>query len=229
MLREATPPHFLFWTHQHPSLHGYSIFSTLNLLCQAPVNLCFVLFLYFIFFFFFFQGMRDDFFFLLLRVKKMNVVFSCWFIVLILYSDFFCNVCFLRKEIKCIMILKKNVDPIQSVLPDGCTNHPFLIYSCPNSFLSLVPPFSPSPISLMVPVGIHVHLFLRAFCCSHKYFTSWYIFKSRVKQYWCSEKIETMRWAAQYISGIHLSINALIFIELSLSSGSDIITGGLRM
>ena len=43
------------------------------------------------------------------------------------------------------------------------------------------------------------------------------------------KRIEMIKWAAQYISGIHLSINALIFIELSFSSGSDIITGGLRM
>lgn len=31
--------------------------------------------------------------------------------VLILYSDFFCNVCFLRKEIKCILILKEKSRP----------------------------------------------------------------------------------------------------------------------
>lgn len=41
---------------------------------------------------------------------------SCWFIVLILYSDFFCNVCFLRKEIKMYLDFKDKDDPIRSVL-----------------------------------------------------------------------------------------------------------------
>lgn len=58
----------------------------------------------------------------------MNVVFCFFFLLLVHCSNslfrFFCNVCFLRKEIKCILILKKKVDPIQSVLPDGWTSHP---------------------------------------------------------------------------------------------------------
>lgn len=46
----------------------------------------------------------------------MNV-FLLLVIVLILYSDFFCNVCFLRKRNKMYLDFKeKNVDPIQSVL-----------------------------------------------------------------------------------------------------------------
>lgn len=92
----------------------------------------------------------------------MNVFF---FLLLVHCSNslfrFFCNVCFLRKEIKCILILKKKVDPIQSVLPDGWTSHPSLIYSCPFILSSLLLP--PSPICLMVTVRIHCFLELFVF------------------------------------------------------------------
>lgn len=107
--------HHAMWSNPTPfrhtrsiptSLHGYSIFSTFNPLCQAPLNL-FVLFL-------FLRNARRDvsFLFFFWELKKNECCFfSCWFIVLILYSDFFCNVCFLRKEIKCILILKKKSWP----------------------------------------------------------------------------------------------------------------------
>lgn len=97
---------------------------------------------------------------------------------------------------------------------------PSLIYSFPS--LPLLSP-SPSPISLMVTVGIHVHLF-RAFCSS--------ISISQADTFFSSELYSTevqKRSAAQFISGIHLSFNALIFIEFSFSSGSDNVVGGLRM
>lgn len=88
--------------------------------------------------------------------------FSCWFIVLILYSDFFCNVCFLRKEIKCILILKKKKLTLSNLF---CL---MVGPAIPPSFPFIHSPFPPpSPISLVVTVGIHVHLFLRALFFSH--------------------------------------------------------------
>lgn len=56
--------------------------------------------------------------------------FSGWFIVLILYSDFFCNVCFLRKEIKMYLDFKEKSwpYPICFALMDG----PAITLYCPS-------------------------------------------------------------------------------------------------
>lgn len=101
MLRDATPP--LSENTIPASLHGYSILSAFNPLCQAPLNL---------FLFVFKKCKKRCFFFFLLRVirKWMLFFFSCWFIVLIL-RFFFVMFVFLRKEIKCILILKKKSWP----------------------------------------------------------------------------------------------------------------------
>lgn len=118
MLSDATPP---LSEHTIPAyLHGYSY----NPLCQAPLNL-FCLFLR--------NARRDVSFFFLLRVKRkwMLFFFSCWFIVLILYSDFFCNVCFLRKEIKCILILKKKSWPYPICSAQWLDQPSLPIYSYP--------------------------------------------------------------------------------------------------
>lgn len=102
-------------------------------------------------------------FFVLFFESKKNECrfFSCWFIVLILYSDFFCNVCFLRKEIKCILILKKKKLTLSNLfcLLVGPAIPPFFS-PVPLSLFSL----SPSPTSFIVNVGIHVHLFPKALC-----------------------------------------------------------------
>lgn len=101
----------------------------------------------------------------------MNV-FLLLVIVLILYSDFFCNVCFLRKRNKMYLDFKeKNVDPIQSVLA-WWFDEPSLLWLI-LSFSSLPPPSHPKHISFS-----EVHVSWRLFFfpphyCFHKWTPFW--------------------------------------------------------
>ncbi len=78
----------------------------------------------------------------------------------------------------------------------------------------------------MITVGFHVHLFVRAFGSPISISQADTFFSLEI--HITEAQIEMMKWA-QYISGIHLSINALIFNEFSVSGGSDNVVGGLRM
>lgn len=100
-----------------------------------------------------------SFFFSFWELKNECCFISCWFIVLILYSDFFCNVCFLKKRNKMYLDFKEKSRPypICSAWWLDEPSLPYLLLSF-HSFSPLL-----SPISLTVTVGIHVHLFLQGF------------------------------------------------------------------
>lgn len=143
--------------------------------------------------------MQDFFCFVLFSLKKKTNVFffffSCWFIVLNLYSDFFCNVCFLRK-IKCILILKKTKLTLSSL---------FWWLEQPSLLLFLR--FSPSHPLLLSSVAVDMSL-----CSSVRttrlglglyYFELFFLFFFSFWQTWETQS-----------SPDHLSFNALIFMKL---------------
>lgn len=114
--------------------------------------------------------MQDFFLFCFFSRKKRMLFFfvffffSCWFVVLNLYSDFFCNVCFLRK-IKCILILKKTKLTLSSLfwwLEQSSLLHP--------PVLSITPA---APLQCRCRHGRSDSTSLCSFVCSFSFWHTW--------------------------------------------------------